>query len=60
MKIRVDLSKKDRIVMVGEVGHGKTVKKFTAVAPVETSRKDAVAKCYANLCEKRHNFYSNI
>lgn len=60
MKIRVDLSRKDRIVMIGEVGYGKTVKRFTAVSQVETNQKDAVAKCYAQLIEKKSDYFSNL
>lgn len=60
MKIRVDFSRADQIVMVGEVGHGKTVKKFTAKAKLVTNQRDAIEECYNSLMAKKNNYFSTL
>jgi len=60
MKIRVDFSQADQIVMVGEVGTGKAVKKFTAKAKLVTTKRDAIEECYNKLMEKKGNYFANL
>ena len=60
MKIRVDFSKDDSITMIGEIGHGKTVKKFTAKARVLTTKKEAIEECYNLLMAKKNMYFESL
>ena len=60
MKIRVDFTQKGQVVMVGEVGSGKAVKKFTAKAKLGESRKESFAACYETLAAKKQAYFQNL
>lgn len=60
MKIRVDFTQADQIAMVGEIGTGKAVKKFTAKAPVVTNKRDAISECYNKLMAKKSDYFASL